>query len=31
MELYRNIGISFKAIPTSISIYYTDYLEEDTS
>jgi hypothetical protein len=31
MELYRNIGISFKAVPISTSIYYIDYLEEDTS
>ena len=31
MELCRNIGVLFKAIPASISIYYTDHLEEDTS
>jgi hypothetical protein len=31
MELCRNVGILFKAIPASISIYYIDYLKEDTS
>ena len=25
------MGVLFKAIPTNISIYYIDYLEEDTS
>ena len=31
MELCRNISISFEAVPTSIFIYYTDYLKKDTS
>jgi len=31
MELCRNISVLFKAVPASISIYYTDYLKENTS
>ena len=31
MELCCNIGVLFKAVPTSTSIYCTDYLKEDTS
>ena len=31
MELCRNIGVSFKAVPAGIFIYCTDYLEKDTS
>ncbi|XTI91148.1 hypothetical protein V2W45_1242710, partial [Cenococcum geophilum] len=31
MELCYNVGILFKAIPANISIYYTDYLKENTS
>ena len=30
MKLCYNIGVSFKAVPAGIFIYYTDYLKEDT-
>jgi hypothetical protein len=30
-ELYCNIGVLFKAISAGTSIYYIDYLKEDTS
>jgi hypothetical protein len=31
MELCYDVGVLFKAVPASTSIYYIDYLEEDTS